>query len=70
MVSIPKQLAEALVYSVHLAEIVRGGEDSMWGLKTVDAVTSDRASVQHRKGKKRARILPRSCTRRWSKGNR
>jgi len=43
MVGIPEQLAKALVYPVHLTEIVGEGEDSTWNLRTVDAVTSDRA---------------------------
>ena len=42
-VTVPKQMAKALVYPVHLARIASGNWHFMWDPKTVDAVTTDRA---------------------------
>ena len=42
-VRVPKWLAKALVYPVHLVKVAAGKWDFMWDPKTVDAVTSDRA---------------------------
>jgi nucleoside-diphosphate-sugar epimerase len=40
---VPKYLAKALVYPVHLANVAAGNWRFTWDPKTVDAVTTDRA---------------------------
>ncbi|MGB9022514.1 MAG: hypothetical protein WCC94_03660 [Candidatus Bathyarchaeia archaeon] len=43
VLSVPKYVAKALLYPVHVARLAIGTWDFMWDPKTVDAVTSDRA---------------------------
>ncbi len=43
MLSVPKCLAESLVYTVHLINLGVGNWPFMWDPKTVEAIEADRA---------------------------